>query len=233
MSEGISLNKFISSKGLCSRREADRWIEAGRLTINGKKASKGNRVMATDVVKLDGRPIKAKPKTVYIKFHKPPGVTCTTDTRDKSNIVDYIDFPQRIFPIGRLDKNSTGLIILTNDGDIVNEILRKENKHEKEYIVSVDRPITEEFLRRMAKPIPMLGTKTLPCKVKQIKAHLFKITLTQGLNRQIRRMCEFCGYKVLTLKRIRIKHIELDRLKVGYWEYLSEEDMELFKRVKG
>ncbi len=225
----ISLNKFISSKGLCSRREADKWIEAGRVTINGKKATKGNRVEPSDTVQLDGKPLTVEVETVYLKFNKPPGVTCTTDLKDKSNIIDYINFNQRIFPIGRLDKNSTGLILLTNDGDIVNKVLRKENKHEKEYVVTVNKPITQQFLKRMARPIPMLGTRTLPCKVIKINNHTFKIILTQGLNRQIRRMCEFCNYNVLTLKRIRIKHINLGELSVGAWEYISEKDVMQFR----
>ena len=223
--ESTSLNKFISSTGICSRREADRWIEAGRVAINGVVAQKGNRVLPKDRVTLDGKPLKAKPKTIYLKYHKPAGITCTTDRRDKTNIIDQIKHPQRIFPIGRLDKNSTGLILLTNDGDIVNQILRKENKHEKEYVVKVNKPITKGFLKRMSQPIPMLGTQTLPCKIKSIKADVFKITLTQGLNRQIRRMCEFCGYKVLTLKRIRIMGIQLEGLRPGQWKALSEKEL--------
>ncbi len=225
--ESISLNKFISSKGLCSRREADKLIEQGRVILNGEVAKKGNRVTASDQVILDGQIIKKKKsKQVYIKFHKPPGVTCTTDTKDKSNIIDYINYKKRIFPIGRLDKSSTGLILLTSDGDIVNKILRKENKHEKEYIVGVNRPINSAFIQNMSKPIPMLGTKTLPSKVIQLKTTLFKIILTQGLNRQIRRMCEYCGYKVTTLKRVRIMHITLGALKPGEWSYLNKEEMD-------
>ncbi|MEO1436993.1 MAG: pseudouridine synthase [Bacteroidota bacterium] len=194
--ESISLNKFISSKGLCSRREADRWIENGRVKINGKVAQKGNRVFPGDEVAIDGKSLKIKVEPVYLAFHKPPGITSTTDRKDKTNIIDFINYKERIFPIGRLDKNSTGLILLTNDGDIVNKILRKENKHEKEYIVTVDKPITKAFLDRMSKPIPMLGTKTLPSKLTQLKPNVFRIILTQGLNRQIRRMTEFCGYQV-------------------------------------
>ena len=230
--DSISLNKFISSKGLCSRREADRLIEQGRVMINGEGAKKGNRVTPSDQVILDGQIIKKKKtQQVYIKFHKPPGVTCTTDTKDKSNIIDYINYKKRIFPIGRLDKSSTGLILLTSDGDIVNKILRKENKHEKEYIVGVNRPINGAFIQKMSKPIPMLGTKTLPSKVIQLKTALFKIILTQGLNRQIRRMCEFCGYKVTTLKRVRIMHITLGPLKPGEWSYLSKEEMDELNAV--
>ena len=230
--ESISLNKYISSTGICSRRVADTWIEAGRVTINDTIAQKGNRVFDGDRVHVDGKPLKSKPRPVYIKYNKPPGVTCTTDRSDKSNIIDRIDYKERIFPIGRLDKNSTGLILLTNDGDIVNKVLRKENRHEKEYIVKVDRSITKKFIQRMTKPIPMLGTKTLPCKVIQVKEDIFRIILTQGLNRQIRRMCEFCDYRVLSLKRVRIMKIKLDGLKSGEWKYLSDkEEQELHNKT--
>ena len=211
---------------------ADTWIEAGRVTINDTIAQKGNRVFDGDRVHVDGKPLKSKPRPVYIKYNKPPGVTCTTDRSDKSNIIDRIDYKERIFPIGRLDKNSTGLILLTNDGDIVNKVLRKENRHEKEYIVKVDRSITKKFIQRMTKPIPMLGTKTLPCKVIQVKEDIFRIILTQGLNRQIRRMCEFCDYRVLSLKRVRIMKIKLDGLKSGEWKYLSDkEEQELHNKT--
>ncbi|MEM6725287.1 MAG: pseudouridine synthase, partial [Bacteroidota bacterium] len=223
--ESISLNKFISSKGLCSRREADRWIENGRVKINGKVAQKGNRVFPGDDVAIDGKSLKIKIQPVYLAFNKPPGVTSTTDPKDKTNIIDFINYKERIFPIGRLDKNSTGLILLTNDGDIVNKVLRKENKHEKEYIVTVDKPITKAFLNRMSKPIPMLGTQTLPSKLTQLKPNVFRIILTQGLNRQIRRMTEFCGYQVYALKRVRIMHIKLGNLKAGTWRYLSEDEL--------
>ena len=226
----ISLNKYISSKGLCSRREADKWIEEGRVAINGKTAVKGNRVSPGDKVAIDGQSLERKAKPVYIMFHKPPGITCTTDTRDKSNIIDFINFKQRIFPIGRLDKNSTGLILLTNDGDIVNQVLRKENRHEKEYVVTVDRPISPSFLEKMSRPIPMLGTRTLPSKVARIKSKVFKIILTQGLNRQIRRMCEYCGYKVIALKRIRIMHLKLGNLKAGEWRYLNDKELNTLKK---
>ncbi len=231
--DSISLNKFISSKGLCSRREADQWIENGRVKINGAIAKKGNRVSENDEVTIDGKKINQKVKSVYLIFHKPPGITCTTDRKDKSNIIDYINYKERIFPIGRLDKNSTGLILLTNDGDIVNQILRKENSHEKEYVVKVDRPIDKKFIEKMSKPIPMLGTKTLPCTVIPLKRNVFKIILTQGLNRQIRRMCEYCGFNVLTLKRIRIMHLELDDLKVGEWRYLNKKELKtLFNTIR-
>ncbi len=225
MDKGISINKYISSTGRCSRREADKWIQNGRVRINGQVAKLGNRVMTGDEVLLDGELISEKPAAVYIKFNKPPGVTSTTDRSDKSNIIDFIQFDQRIFPIGRLDKNSTGLLLLTNDGDVVNKILRKENQHEKEYIVRVEPRINNAFLQRMRQPIPMLGTKTLPSKITKMSHNVFKIILTQGLNRQIRRMCEYCGYKVLALKRIRIMHIELGNLKEGHWKYLDKKEL--------
>jgi len=228
--ESISLNKFISSTGICSRREADKWIEAGRVAINGSIAKKGNRVTPNDEVTLDGQPLLNKPKPIYMALHKPPGITCTTDLKDRDNIIDFIGHPQRIFPIGRLDKASTGLILLTNDGDIVNNILRVENNHEKEYIVKVDRPITQSFLTKMSKGIPILGTVTKPCHLEKISKTVFKIILTQGLNRQIRRMCEFLNYKVLTLKRVRIMNIQLGKLKVGQWRNLTKEEMKVLRK---
>lgn len=228
--DSISLNKFISSTGRCSRREADKLIEEGRVTLNGKIAKKGNRVVQGDQVLVDGKAIQQKATPIYLLLNKPPGITCTTDRRDKSNILDFLQFEQRIFPIGRLDKNSTGLLILTNDGDMVNKVLRKENRHEKEYVVTVDKPITTAFLQRMAQPIPMLGTKTLPCQVFPLKKNnVFKIILTQGLNRQIRRMCNYCGYKVHALKRIRIMHLKLGNLPVGTWRYLTKQEMSLLQ----
>ncbi len=217
----VSLNKFVAATGICSRREADRWIEAERLTINGTVAVKGNRVEPGDRVELDGQAIGKKPDPVYLAFHKPPGITCTTDARDPDNIIDFLNYPQRIFPVGRLDKASTGLILLTNDGDIVNEVLRVENNHEKEYIVTVDRPIDERFLQRMAEGIPILGTRTNPCEVELLAKRRFRIVLTQGLNRQIRRMCEYLGYRVMTLKRIRVMHITLGDLPVGGYRELD------------
>lgn len=222
--ESISLNKYISSTGICSRREADQLISEGRVTLNGQIAFKGNRVGENDIVRLDSQELRIKVRPVYLMLNKPKGITSTTDLKDKSNIIDFLNFEQRIFPIGRLDKDSTGLILLTNDGDIVNQVLRKENKHEKEYIVKVDKAITTQFLNRMSRPIPMLGTKTLPCKLNQINSHVFKIILTQGLNRQIRRMTEYCGYKVIELKRIRIMHIKLGKLKMGEWRYLTNSE---------
>ncbi len=222
--ESTSLNKFISQTGICSRREADKWIEAGKVKINGVVAKKGNRVGENDTVTVDGKPLKNKPKQVYIALHKPPGITCTTDLKDKTNIIDFINYPQRIFPIGRLDKPSTGLILLTNDGDIVNDILRVENNHEKEYLVTVNRPITPQFIKRMSNGIPILGTKTKKCVVERQGKMGFKIILTQGLNRQIRRMCEFLDYRVVTLKRVRIMNIHLSDLKAGKWRYLTAKE---------
>lgn len=224
--DSISLNKYISSTGICSRREADKWIEAGRVKLNGKVAQKGNRVERGDKVTIDGQPLRNKPQPIYLALNKPAGVTSTTDQRDKDNIIDFINYPKRIFPIGRLDKASTGLILLTNDGDIVNEILRVENAHEKEYIVKVDRPITKQFLDGMRNGVPILGTITNKCVVEKQSKLIFRIILTQGLNRQIRRMCEHFGYKVLTLKRIRIMHIHLGALKVGHWRELSTTELE-------
>jgi len=223
----------ISQTGICSRREADKWIEAGKVKLNGVVAQKGNRVGPDDQVTVNGKPLKNKPKQVYIALHKPPGITCTTDRKDRTNIIDFINYPQRIFPIGRLDKPSTGLILLTNDGDIVNDILRVENNHEKEYLVTVNRPITPQFIKRMSNGIPILGTKTKKCVVERRGKMGFKITLTQGLNRQIRRMCEFLDYKVLTLKRVRIMNIHLGNLSVGKWRNLTAEEFkELSKNLK-
>jgi len=228
--DSISLNKFISDTGICSRREADKMIEAGRVKINGKPTRKGNRVNPGDCVTLDGKPLQAKPEPVYIALNKPPGITSTTDRRDKDNIIDFIKYSQRIFPIGRLDKASTGLILLTNDGDIVNQILRVENHHEKEYVVTVDKPITSVFVQRMKSGIPILGTVTQKCQVERINRFTFRIILTQGLNRQIRRMCEYLGYQVKTLKRIRIMHIELGDLKPGQWRRLNRAERSLLMK---
>ena len=216
-----SLNKYISETGFCSRREADKYIDQGRVTINDNVAIKGNRVMEGDVVEIDGEPIKKKDKTVYIIFNKPVGITCTTDLKDKQNIISFIGYKSRIFPIGRLDKPSEGLIFLTNDGDIVNKILRAGNNHEKEYIVTVDKPITGEFITRMSNGIKILDTVTKKCFVKQEGKNRFRIILTQGLNRQIRRMCLALGYNVATLKRVRIMNMTLGDLLPGSWRYFT------------
>jgi len=228
--QSTSLNKYISQTGICSRREADKWIEAGRVKINGKVAQKGNRVSDNDTVTIDGKPLKERPEPVYIALHKPPGITCTTDRKDKDNIIDFVNHPKRIFPIGRLDKASTGLILLTNDGDIVNEILREENDHEKEYIVKVNRPVTKAFINKMSNGIPILGTVTNNCVVEQQSKFVFRIILTQGLNRQIRRMCEFLNYKVVSLKRIRIMNVTLGGLKPGQWRNLTKEELRGLRR---
>lgn len=221
----ISLNKYISNTGICSRREADEFIAAGKVTINGVIAKKGNRAGDEDVVLLNGKPLKKAPKRIYIALNKPIGVVCTTDSREKANIIRYIGHKERLFPIGRLDKPSEGLIFLTNDGDIVNKILRAGNQHEKEYIVTVDKPITNKFVKRMSEGVPILETVTQPCLVTKLDDLVFKIILTQGLNRQIRRMCNFLGYEVVKLKRVRIMHVTLDHLDTGYWRELSKEEM--------
>lgn len=225
----MRINKYISETGFCSRREVDKLIEARRVTINGKLATLGSQVGEQDEVRIDNKLVQQKPKKVYVVLNKPVGITSTTEKKIDGNIVDFVGHDERIFPIGRLDKDSEGLILLTNDGDIVNKILRAENHHEKEYIVTVDRPITPNFLERMAKGVKILDTVTLPCKVEFIAKNVFKIVLTQGLNRQIRRMCEALGYKVRRLQRIRIMNIHLHRLKVGEWRELThKERTELF-----
>ena len=224
-SQAKRLNKYISETGFCSRREADKLIDAGRVTINGKIPEMGTKVMPGDDVEIDNKPVRSKEKPIYIALNKPTGITCTTERDIPGNIVDFIGHHKRIFPIGRLDKPSDGLIFLTNDGDIVNKILRAGNNHEKEYVVRVDKPITDEFLQRMAAGVPILDTVTLPCKVEKETKFSFRITLTQGLNRQIRRMCEALGYEVFKLRRVRIMNISLDGIPNGKWRYLSEEEI--------
>ena len=223
------INKYIASSGLCSRREADRLIEEGRVTVNGIVAESGMQVCSDDVVLVDGKNIIPEANDVYIAFNKPLGVTCTTDSRDPSNIIDYIGYPERIFPIGRLDKNSSGLILLTNDGSIVNTLLRAENNHEKEYQVTVDRPYDDKFIKEMQSGIPVLGQITLPCTITRVSARVFRIILHQGLNRQIRRMCEYEGYKVVKLRRIRFMNINLGTLGTGQWRYLTAKEVNELK----
>lgn len=220
------INKYLSEVGYCSRRAADKLLEEGRITINGKIPEMGTKVSDADEICVDGVSIKKSEEDfVYIAFNKPVGIVCTTDTkREKNNIVDYINHPKRIFPIGRLDKPSEGLILLTSDGDIVNKILRARNNHEKEYIVRVDKPITPKFLEKMRNGIPILDTVTKKCEVEKLDTMTFRIVLTQGLNRQIRRMCEYLGYDVKKLKRIRIMNIHLDLL-VGKWRNLTASEM--------
>jgi 23S rRNA pseudouridine2604 synthase len=221
----MRLNKFISETGVCSRREADKWIEAGRVSVNGQAATLGTQVEAADEVRVDGRAIGAPAQHVYLAFNKPVGITCTTELHIRGNIIDYIKYPQRIFPIGRLDKDSEGLILLTNNGDIVNEILREENEHEKEYLVAVDRDLTDAFLRGMASGVRILDTVTKRCEVERTGKRQFRIVLTQGLNRQIRRMCEVYDYKVTALRRLRVINVTLDGLKIGKWRELSREEV--------
>lgn len=221
----MRINKFISETGYCSRREADKLIEAGRVTINGVVAELGSQADRGDDVKIDGKALGTKKVSVYIALHKPVGITCTTEQHIKGNIIDFVNHPERIFPIGRLDKDSEGLILLTNDGDIVNRILRAENNHDKEYIVTVDKPITEAFLKGMASGVHILGTMTKPCQVKRINERSFRIILTQGLNRQIRRMCQAFGYHVQRLQRIRIMNIHLDGIKKGEWRDISMKEL--------
>lgn len=231
--EHISLNKYISETGLCSRREADKLIEAGRVKINDVVARKGNRATATDKVYIDDVLITKETKPVYVALNKPVGIVCTTDQREPDNIIDYLGFQERIFPIGRLDKMSQGLILLTNDGDIVNKILRAGNYHEKEYIVTVNKPIDSSFIKSMSAGVPILDTVTNPCKVTQIDEFTFKIILTQGLNRQIRRMCEYLDYHVRSLNRVRIMNISLDGIDYDTWRYLTEKEIsELMDLVK-
>lgn len=228
------LNKYLSEVGFCSRRAADKLIEEGRVTINGKVPEMGTKVAPDDEVHVDGKLIKNTNKSsVYLAFNKPIGIVCTTDTKvEKDNIIDFINYPKRIFPIGRLDKQSEGLILLTDDGDIVNKILRASNNHEKEYIVTVDKPISQTFIERMSNGVPILDTVTKKCEVKKLSKFEFKIILTQGLNRQIRRMCEYLNYEVQTLKRIRIMNIKLDVAVGKYRELTQQELQELNKLLK-
>lgn len=223
----LRLNKYISESGICSRREADKFIEAGSVYVNGVLATIGTKVSPTDTVVVDGKTIKPKSNKVYIALNKPVGITCTTENHVKGNIIDFVNYHERIFPIGRLDKPSEGLIFLTNDGDMVNKILRAGNNHEKEYVVSVDKPITKEFINAMENGIPILGTITKKCKVRKIGKCTFNVILTQGLNRQIRRMCEYLGFKVTSLTRIRIMNVSLDNLPTGKWRYLNDEEMSI------
>ena len=226
----MRINKFLAETGIVSRRGADKWIEDGRVTINGELATVGSKVEDGDHVCVDGKPVQKEEQLVYIALNKPVGITSTTEKHIQGNVVDFVNHPLRIFHIGRLDKDSEGLLLLTNDGDIVNEILRAENHHEKEYVVQVDKPITEQFLKKMAAGVEILDTKTLPCRVEKVSNYVFKIILEQGLNRQIRRMCSALGYSVKRLQRIRIMNIHLGNLKVGQWRDLTEKERtELFK----
>ena len=227
----VRLNKYISETGFCSRREADKLIEQGRVKIDGLKATTGMKVSKGQSVSIDGKPLKFENELVYIALNKPVGITCTTESKIKGNIVDFINHEKRIFPIGRLDKDSQGLIFMTNDGDIVNKILRAGNNHEKEYIVTVNKPITDEFIKGMSNGVPILGTVTKKCLVKKESKNSFRIILTQGLNRQIRRMCEYFGYEVKKLERIRIMNVSLGNLKIGSWRYLTKKELAEINRL--
>ncbi|PAK47784.1 23S rRNA pseudouridine(2604) synthase RluF [Paenibacillus sp. 7541] len=220
----MRINKFISETGFCSRREADKLVESGKVTINGVIAVLGSQAEEGDDVRINGQPLQAKKKHVYIALNKPVGITSTTEGHIKGNIVDFVGHKERIFPIGRLDKDSEGLILLTNDGDIVNKILRSEGRHEKEYIVTVHRPVTDSFLRGMASGVKILGEMTLPCEVTRVSERVFRIILTEGKNRQIRRMCSAFGYEVRRLQRVRIMNIRLGSQKIGTWRDLSEQE---------
>lgn len=227
----IRINKYISDTGLCSRREADQLVAKGLVTVNGKKAEMGTKVGSDDFVKVKNKPLKGKRPNIYIALNKPAGITCTTDLRDKDNIIDFIKFSERIFPIGRLDRASEGLLFLTNDGDIVNKILRAGNNHEKEYLVTVNKEITDDFIKKMGNGIFILNTKTNPCKVIRINKKTFKIILTQGLNRQIRRMCEALHYEVVKLVRVRIMNVDLKGINLGKWRYLTKSEMSQINKL--
>ena len=230
--KGIRINKFLSEAGFCSRREADKLIDKNRVKINGKVPLIGTKVLPGDRVTVDKKVVNVgKEKFVYLAFNKPRGIVCTTDVkRERNNIIDYLNYPRRIFPIGRLDKPSHGLIFLTSDGDIVNKILRASNHHEKEYLVTVDKPITKEFVQKMSSGIPILGTITKKCEVEKIANKKFKIVLTQGLNRQIRRMCEYLNYEVKQLKRVRIMNINLD-VREGEWRYFTAKELKEMRQI--
>lgn len=228
----MRINKYISDTGFCSRREADKLVQSGKVTINGKIAVLGDVALEDDKVLIDGNPLKEKSKRVYIALNKPVGITCTTELHIKGNIVDFIGHKERIFPIGRLDKDSEGLILLTDDGDIVNKLLRSENNHDKEYIVTVNKPLTEDFIRKMSNGVKIEGKLTKKCKVERISEYVFRIILTEGRNRQIRKMTAHFGYSVKKLKRIRIMNIKLSDLPLGKWRDLtSEEKDKLFKDI--
>ena len=231
-SQGKRLNKFIADSGYCSRREADRLIEEGRVDVDGHPGALGDRILPGMRVTVDGHPLSGRGEKVYLLLNKPVGVVCTADPREPMNVVDYLNYPVRIFPVGRLDKDSEGLLLLTSDGEIVNRILRAAGGHEKEYEVTVDRPVTREFLEKMAAGVPILDTVTLPCRVRRTGDHSFNIILVQGLNRQIRRMCEALGYSVRSLRRIRIMNIRLGKLRPGQWRALTDEELDgLLRRL--
>ncbi len=229
--DGTRVNRYISSSGFCSRRKADEYVAAGLVTVDGEIAVPGTRVLEGQDVRVDGKPLFPDEDYLYIALHKPLGITCTTDTRVKDNVIDYLHFDKRIYPIGRLDKMSTGLLLLTNDGSIVNRILRAEGRHEKEYLVEVDKPLTDEFIQSMQSGVPILDRVTLPCKLIPTGSHTFRIILTQGLNRQIRRMCDYLGYSVRRLKRTRIMNIDIGTLPLGEWRSLTFKEIRDLKAM--
>lgn len=230
---GIRINKFLSEAGVCSRREADRQIEAGNVTIDGRIAVTGDKVIEGQKVCFNGKEVTKEQEMILIAFNKPVGIVCTAEKREKNNVIDYINFPKRIYPIGRLDKDSKGLLLLTNNGDIVNKMMRSGNMHEKEYIVTVNKPISDSFIRGLAGGVPLveLGVTTRKCHVKKLSNKTFKIILTQGYNRQIRRMCEYFGYRVVELERVRIMNIILGDLKEGEYRDVTTQEYELLKKL--
>jgi 23S rRNA pseudouridine2604 synthase len=231
ITEATRVNKYLAESGICSRREADKLVADGKVKIDGETAVMGSKVLPGQKVTVEGQDIKKKDNLILIAFNKPVGIVSTTDRREKDNIIDYIKYPERIFPIGRLDKDSEGLILLTNDGDIVNKILRAGNHHEKEYIVTVNKDITDEFLKAMAGGVPILDTVTKPCKIEKLDRNVFKVILTQGLNRQIRRMCEALGYRVRSLMRVRIMNVRLNHLKTGTYRNLTPKELEELREL--
>ena len=229
----MRLNKYLSDAGVCSRREADRLTEAGEITINGKRAETGMQVESGDVVVVKGKTVVPEEKKVYLAFNKPRGIVCTAEKREKNNVIDYLSYPVRIYPVGRLDKDSEGLLLMTNDGAIVNGIMRARNRHEKEYQVEVNKEITPEFLKKMASGVPILDTVTRPCRIRKTGERSFTIILTQGLNRQIRRMCEHFGYEVKKLERTRIMNVSLSGIPLGEWRDLTDDELiDLFKLIE-
>lgn len=233
MAENIRLNKYLSDIGVCSRRAADRLAQEGKITVNGKAAQPGMRVTPEDDIRVEGKPVRREERKVYLVLNKPRGIVCTAEKREKNNIIDYLNYPLRVYPVGRLDKDSEGLILLTNDGAIVNGMMRARNRHEKEYQVKVDRAFDREFLAHMARGVPILDTVTRPCRIRRTGSDTFEIILTQGLNRQIRRMCEALGYRVVRLKRVRIMNIRLGSLPCGKWRELTLEELNTLKAQIG
>lgn len=229
----VRLNKYLSEAGICSRREADRLIESGRVTVDGKRAETGMRVSASQVVRVGKKEVRAQNEMVLLAVNKPVGIVCTEEKKEKKNIIDFLKYPTRITYIGRLDKDSQGLLLMTNNGDIINKMMRAGNQHEKEYKVTVNKPLTKEFIEKMAGGVPILDTVTRKCTVEQIGKYKFRIVLTQGLNRQIRRMCEYFGYKVTKLERIRVMNIQLGNLKLGEYRKVTDEEIkELYELIK-